>query len=83
VLFDRLGHYEAAAVTSGFTNPYAAAAVPELDDAKAHLREVLSDERYESLASNGEQMTTAERVAYAFEQIDRARAELAPAGGKP
>ena len=82
VLFDRLGHYEAAAVTSGFTNPYAAAAVPELDDAKAHLREVLGDERYESLASNGEQMTTAERVAYAFEQIDRARAQLSPAGGK-
>ena len=31
VLFDRLGHYEAAAITSGFTNPYAAAAVPELE----------------------------------------------------
>jgi len=48
--------------------------VPEINNAKVHLREVLGDERYESLASNGEQMTTAERVAYAFEQIDRARA---------
>ena len=74
VLFDRLGHYEAAAITSGFTNFYAAAAVSELNDAEAHLREVLSDERYESFARKGEHMTTAERVAYAFEQIDRARA---------
>ena len=76
VLFDRLGHYEAAATTSGFTNPYAAAAVSELNDAEAHLREVLSDERYESFAHKGEQMTTAESVAYAFEQIERARADL-------
>jgi predicted ATPase len=73
VLFDRLGHYEAAAITSGFTNPYAAAAIPELNDANAHLREVLGDECYESFARKGEHMTTAERVAYAFEQIDRAR----------
>ena len=76
MLFDRLGHYEAAATTSGFTNPYAAAAVSELNDAEAHLREVLSDERYESFARKGEHMTTAERVAYAFEQIERARSVL-------
>jgi hypothetical protein len=76
VLFDRLGHYEAAAITSGFANPYAAAAIPELNDTKAHLHEVLGNERYESFARKGEHMTTAERVAYAFEQIDRARSAL-------
>ena len=83
VLFDRLGHYEAAATASGFADAYVAAAIAELDDAKAHLREVLSDERYESFARRGEHMTTAERVAYAFEQIDRALAHLSPAGGSP
>jgi hypothetical protein len=76
MLFDRLGHYEAAATTSGFANTYAAAAIPELNDAKAHLREVLGDERYESFARKGEHMTTAARVSYAFEQIDRVRARL-------
>jgi predicted ATPase len=76
MLFDRLGHYEAAATTSGFANTYAAAAIPELNDANAHLREVLDDERYESFARKGEHMTTAARVSYAFEQIDRVRARL-------
>jgi predicted ATPase/class 3 adenylate cyclase len=83
VLFDRLGHYEAAATTSGFANTYVAATIPGLNDTKAHLREVLSDERYESFASEGEQKTTAEMIAYAFEQIDRARAQLSPVGGEP
>jgi hypothetical protein len=31
---------------------------------------------YESLAHNGEAMTTAEIVTYAYDQTDRARAEL-------
>jgi hypothetical protein len=34
------------------------------------------DESYESFARTGESMTTVEMAAYAFEQIDRARAEL-------
>ena len=37
---------------------------------------MLGDQTYESLASNGEAMTTAAMVTYAFDQIDQARAEL-------
>ena len=42
----------------------------------AHLRDVLGDQNYESLARKGETMTTAEMVTYAYDQIDQARAEL-------
>jgi hypothetical protein len=41
-----------------------------------NLREVLGDQTYESLARKGATMTTAEMVTYAYDQIDRARAEL-------
>jgi hypothetical protein len=41
-----------------------------------HLREVLGDQTYESLANNGAMMTTAATVAYAYDQIDQARIEL-------
>jgi hypothetical protein len=41
-----------------------------------HLREVLGEQTYESLARKGETMTIAEMVAYAYDQIDQARAEL-------
>ena len=41
-----------------------------------HLREVLGDTTYESLARKGETMTTAEMATYAYDQIDQARAEL-------
>ena len=51
-------------------------AVPEINTAIAHLREVLGDETYESLARKGETMTTAAMATYAFDQIDQARAEL-------
>ena len=54
----------------------AAAAVPEITTAIAHLREVLGEATYESLARKGESMTTAEMVAYAYDQIDQARAEV-------
>ena len=37
---------------------------------------MLGDETYESLAHNGETMTTAAMVTYAYDQIDQARAEL-------
>jgi hypothetical protein len=37
---------------------------------------VLSDQAYESLAREGEAMTTAALVAYAYDQIDQARPEL-------
>jgi hypothetical protein len=76
-LFDRLGRYESAATIAGFAvSPIAAAGVPEITTAITHLRHVLGDQTYESLARKGETMTTAEMVAYAYDQIDQARAEL-------
>ena len=77
VLFDRLERYEPAATIAGFAlNRMAAAAFPEITTAITHLRDVLGEATYESLARKGETMTTAEMVAYAFDQIDQARAEL-------
>jgi tetratricopeptide (TPR) repeat protein len=76
-LFDRLGRYEPAATIVGFAlSPMAAAAVPEINTAIAHLREVLGEATYESLVRKGETMTTAAMVTYAYDQIDQARAEL-------
>ena len=48
----------------------------ELNTAIAHLRHVLGDQAYESLARKGETMSTAEIATYAYDQIDQARAEL-------
>jgi predicted ATPase len=76
-LFDRLGHYESAAAIAGFAlHPIAAAVFPEITTAITHLREVLGDATYESLARKGETMTTAEMATYAYDQIDQARTEL-------
>ena len=76
-LFDRLGRYEPAATIAGFAlSPLTAAAVPEINTAIAHLRDVLGDQTYESLARKGETMTTAAMVTYAYDQIDQARTEL-------
>jgi predicted ATPase len=74
---DRLGRYKPAATIAGFAtvNPLAAAAFPEFATAITHLREVLGDERYESLARKGETMTITAMVTYAYDQIDLARAE--------
>jgi hypothetical protein len=49
---------------------------PEFTAAIAHLRDVLGDQTYESLARKGETMTTAAMATYAYDQIDQARAEL-------
>ena len=77
VLFDRLGHYEPAATIAGSAlSPFSAAAVPEITTAITRLRDVLGDQTYESLARDGETMTTTEMVTYAYDQIDQARAEL-------
>jgi hypothetical protein len=57
-------------------NPFARATYPELHGTIAHLREVLGDESYESLAAAGESMANAAMVTYAFEQIDLDRAVL-------
>ena len=76
-LFDRLGRYEPAATIAGFApHPIAAAAVPEITTAITHLRDVLGDQIYESLARKGETMTTAAMATYAYDQIDQARTEL-------
>jgi hypothetical protein len=42
----------------------------------AHLRDVLGDQTYESLARKAGTMTTAAMVTYAYDQIDQARTEL-------
>jgi hypothetical protein len=77
VLFDRLGRYEPAATIAGFAlSPMAAAGVPEITTAITHLRDVLGDQVYESLARKGETMTTAAMATYAYDQIDQARTTL-------
>jgi hypothetical protein len=76
-LFDRLGRYEPAATIAGFAlSPLAVTGVPEITTAITHLRDVLGEATYESLALKGETMTTAAMVTYAYDQIDQARAEL-------
>jgi tetratricopeptide (TPR) repeat protein len=74
VLFDRLGRYEPAATIAGFA--LSPIAVPEISTAIIHLREVLGEATYESLARKGETMTTAAMATYAYDQIDQARTEL-------
>ena len=76
-LLDRIGRDEPAATIAGYAlNPITRAWIPEITTATSHLRDVLGDRTYESLARKGETMTTAEMVTYAFDQIDQARAEL-------
>ena len=81
-LLDRLGRYESAATLAGFADvPLSRMAFPEIDTAITHLREVLGDKAYESLARAGEKMTDAAMATYAFEQIDLARNQLTLTGG--
>jgi predicted ATPase len=76
-LFYRLGRHTAAATIAGFAlSPLSALATPEINTAITHLRDVLGDATYEALAGKGEAMTPAAMVAYAYDQIDQARAEL-------
>ncbi|HXO83208.1 MAG TPA: adenylate/guanylate cyclase domain-containing protein, partial [Mycobacterium sp.] len=77
ILFDRLARHEPAATIAGFGfSPLTAASFPNINVAIAHLREVLGDQTYESLARKGETMTTAAMATYAYDQIDQARTEL-------
>jgi predicted ATPase len=77
VFLDRLGRFDPAATIAGFAfSPLTVAAFPEVNTTIAHLREVLGDQTYESLAHKGETMTTAAMVSYAYDQIDQARTEL-------
>jgi predicted ATPase len=80
-VLDRLGRYEPAATIGGFAiDPLISATFPEIDDAIAHLRDVLGDHKYESLARKGETMTIAAIATYAYDQIDQARASLTHPG---
>ena len=75
--FDRLRRYEPAATIAGFAfSPLTATANPDFTTAMADLRDDLGKQTYESLARKGETMSTAEMVAYAYDQIDQARAQL-------
>ena len=74
-VFDRLGHHEPAATISAFAaTSLTRSGVPEITSTIGHLREVVGDGVYESLARTGQTMTSAEMAEYAFEQIDQARA---------
>jgi hypothetical protein len=74
---DRIGRYAPAATIAGFAlNPLAATGIPEIAATIDHLRHVLGDQTYESLARKGETMTTAAMATYAYDQIDQARTEL-------
>jgi hypothetical protein len=76
-LLQRLGHLEAAATIAEFADgPLTRMAFPEITTTIAHLREALGNEAYESFGHRGESMSNAAMAAYAFEQIDRARAEV-------
>ena len=76
-LFDQLGRYEPAATIAGFAAQFPVpAAMSELNAAIAHLREVLGDATYESLASQGEAMTPTDMATYVYDQIEQARTEL-------
>ena len=74
--FDRLSRFEPAAIVAGFALSPFTTVVSDLTTAMGHLREVLGDQTYESLANDGATMTTAAIVTYAYDQIDQARAEL-------
>jgi hypothetical protein len=75
--FDRLERYEPAATIAGFAvSPMTAAIEPELSTAITHLRDVLGEATYESLARKGTSMTPAAMATYAYDQVDQARAEL-------
>ena len=77
ILLHRLARHEPAATIAGFApNPMTAVAIPEFGTAITHLQDALGDKTYDSLARNGETMTTSAIVAYAYDQIDQARAEL-------
>ena len=64
------------ATIAGFAFSPLTATLPEVNTLITHLRDVLGEATYESLARKGETMTTAAMVTYAYDQIDQALAEL-------
>jgi hypothetical protein len=73
----RLGHHEPSAIICHFADtPFTRVGYPELTATIAYLSEVLGVEAYTALAGRATSMTNAAMAAYAFNQIDRARAEV-------
>lgn len=73
----KLGHYEEAATIAEFADdPLSRMAFSEITATIAQLRDLLGDDRYETLARTGSAMTSAAMANYALEQIDLARAQL-------
>lgn len=76
-LLDRLGRHRQAAIVTGFAlSEMVRAGYPQIIAMITHLREVLGEQTYESLAREGEAMTVAAIVTYAYDQIDQLRTEL-------
>jgi hypothetical protein len=63
-------------VPQGISAVAALPAMSEFGTAIAHLRNELDEATCESLAWQGETMTTAEMATYAYDHIDQARAAL-------
>jgi tetratricopeptide (TPR) repeat protein len=83
-VLDRLGRYQAAATICGFSStPFTRGSFPEMNDVIGHLRDVLGDQTYDALAREGASMTPAAIAAYAYDQIDKARAELRATSNGP
>ncbi|HZX56381.1 MAG TPA: hypothetical protein VFE86_16965, partial [Ilumatobacteraceae bacterium] len=74
-LFYCLGRHEPAATIAGFAFSPLTAALPEFSATIADLHDLLGDQTYELLVRKGETMTTAAMAMYAYDQIDKARAE--------
>jgi predicted ATPase len=77
-ILDRMGHFDPAAVVVSFAarNPMALISNPHVAAVINDVRANLDAQTYESLAGEGESMSPAAMVAYAYDQIDQARAEL-------
>ena len=83
-LLHRLGHLGPAATIAEFADsPLTRMAFPEITTTITQLREALGDEAYESFGRRGRSMTNAAMAAYAFEQIDLARANLPATDASP
>lgn len=78
ILLEKFGQPEPAATLAGFAtlSQMTAALYPELTELMTRLRETLGSETFELLAEKGAAMPHAAMAAYAYEQIDQARAQL-------
>jgi predicted ATPase len=77
IFLDRVGRHQPAATIAGFAfSPLTVTSFPNINKTIAHLRQVLGEQVYQSLAQTGAEMTTAAMVTYAYDQIDQARSEL-------